>query len=72
MTEPINTGCATCSKKWFGNADKALTWAQWYCRKSAAVRRKDMPVIGNDQALRVAPGCAEWDAHRQEALGFGK
>ncbi len=54
------TCCATCRHRWFGNADKTLTWAIWYCAKRGDVRRKDMPVIGDDKALKVAPGCGDW------------
>jgi len=56
MTGP----CRTCQLRWYGNADKMLNWAIWYCRKSAAVKRKDMVPIGDDRALRDAPGCGEW------------
>ncbi len=52
--------CRTCLNRWLGNADKALNWAIWYCRKEPEVRRKDMPVIGSDAELKAAKGCGEW------------
>ena len=52
--------CADCSNRWYGNADKTLNWAQWYCAKRGDVRRKDMPVIGSDAELKAAKGCKDW------------
>ena len=61
------SGCLHCAKKWFGNKDPAINHSEWHCRKSAAVRRKDMPVIGDDAALRAAPGCKDFAREKHEA-----
>ena len=53
-------GCSTCKFRWLGNTNKTLTWSQWYCGLRGDVRRKDLPVIGNDKDLKAAKGCKEW------------
>ena len=56
----MSKGCLSCRFKWFGSADKNVNFAQFYCAKSAAVRRRDFPVIGDDAALRAAPRCKDF------------
>ena len=53
-------GFSTCKFRWLGNTNKTLTWSQWYCGLRGDVRRKDLPVIGNDKDLKAAKGCKEW------------
>ena len=56
----MTKGCSICKFRWLGSIDKNIKFVKFYCAKRGDVRRKDMPVIGDDKALKVAPGCRDF------------